>query len=87
MTSPNEDTGARPSRYVSCTDGMNRAKQVTLYATNDHVVLLTPPPEAAVLTPEQARELGHQLFALANEVDEAGRPRHAGSSAGLRPKS
>lgn len=87
MTSPSEETGARPSRFVSCTDGMNRAKQVTLHATNDHVVLLTPPPEAAVLTPEQARELGHQLFALANEVDAAGRPRNAGSPAGLRPKS
>ena len=48
-------------RNVACVDGFKRPKRVTTYQAGDRVVLLAAPAEAALMTPEAARELARHL--------------------------
>jgi hypothetical protein len=42
---------ARDEWAISCRDLAGRRREVTVFASEDHVVLVTPPGEAAVLAP------------------------------------
>ncbi|WP_134664043.1 hypothetical protein [Amycolatopsis sp. CFH S0078] len=70
MTAPPVPTKAPPTRQnVACTDGCNRPKKVTTYRATGRVVLLAPPAEAALMTPEGARELARHLEEHAQAIE------------------
>ena len=60
-----------PTTRVACTDGFDRVRSVGVWSapTRGKVVLVAPPAETALLTPEQARQLRDRLDELANEVE------------------
>ncbi|TCP43889.1 hypothetical protein EV191_12043 [Tamaricihabitans halophyticus] len=57
------------SKDVVCTDGFNRPKKVRTYLGGDRIVLLAPPAEVALLTPEAAHELAYNLHRHADELE------------------
>ncbi|WP_436501650.1 hypothetical protein [Actinokineospora sp. HUAS TT18] len=56
---------------IVCIDGFRRPRGIGLWTapTSGHVVLVAPPAEAALLTPEQARVLSDRLEELATVVE------------------
>ena len=52
-----EEKAAESRWYVSCLDPFGRDRSITVVATKDHVLLVTPPGQSAVLTPGQAKRL------------------------------
>lgn len=54
---------------VPVTDAVDRPRRVSTYHRNDRVVLLTPPGEAAVMRPDDARALADSLHEHANAAD------------------
>lgn len=57
---------------IPCTDGMDRRRSVGLWTapTTGRVVLVAPPAETALLTPDQARALSQRLGELATAVEQ-----------------
>lgn len=68
---------------VPCSDGFRRRRGIGLWTTpsSGHVVLVAPPAEVALLTPEQARELRDRLDEFATAVEG----HHANVKVGVRP--
>lgn len=65
----------RPARrLVDCTDAFKRPRKVTSYLDGDRVVLLAPPTEAALMTPEAARELASHLNDHATAIESRRQP-------------
>lgn len=54
---------------VPATDAVDRPRSVSSYHRNDHVVLVTPPGEAAVMHPDDARTLADRLNEHADAID------------------
>jgi hypothetical protein len=57
--------------HVPCTDGFNRQRAVGLWTapTPGRVVLVAPPAEAALLSPDEARLLASHLVVFAAAVE------------------
>lgn len=63
---------AHPTRRnVACTDGLKRPRHLSTWIASDRVVLVAPPAETAVMTPEAARELAIHLVEQAISVEAA----------------
>lgn len=70
MTATTTTGATSPTRRdVGCTDGFKRPKMVATYLGGDRVVLLAPPAEAALMTPEAARELADYLNEHADDIE------------------
>ncbi|QUH01530.1 hypothetical protein HUO13_12555 [Saccharopolyspora erythraea] len=70
MAAPTNPALSRPARKnVACADGFDRPRMVSTYVGGDRVVLLAPPAEAAVMTPEAARALAEDLCDHAAAVE------------------
>lgn len=54
---------------VPAADAVDRLRKVSTYHRRDHVVLVTPPGEAAVMHPDDARILADRLYEHADAVD------------------
>lgn len=54
---------------VRVTDAVDRSRRVSAYQRNDWVVLRTPPGEAAVTHPDDARALADSLREHTNAAD------------------
>ncbi|GAA2801970.1 hypothetical protein [Saccharopolyspora taberi] len=56
-------------RKVDCVDGFERPRTVSTYLGAGRIVLLAPPAEVALLTPESARELAEDLCAHSDVIE------------------
>lgn len=57
------------SNDVAVTDAVGRSRRVSTYSRSDRVVLVTPPGDAAVMHPDDARTLADRLYEHADAVD------------------
>ncbi len=57
------------SNNVPAADAVDRPRRVSTYHRSDRVVLITPPGEAAVMHPDDARTLADRLYEHADAVD------------------
>lgn len=71
MTQAPTTNGPNKTR-IPCTDGFRRQRSIGVWTapTNEQLVLVAPPAETALLTPDQARQLGTRLVELAAITEE-----------------
>lgn len=56
---------------VPARDAVGRPRLVSTYRRSDHVVLVAPPGEAAILRPADARTLADRLYEYADAISAA----------------
>ena len=66
---------SEPRWWVDCRDPFGRDRAMTVLVEPDRVLLVAPPGETAVLSPQQTRRLHHALDRAAGTLDriEVGR--------------
>jgi hypothetical protein len=59
---------SEPRWWVDCLDPFGRDRAMTVLVEHDQVVLVAPPGETAVLSPQQTRRLHHALDRAAGDL-------------------
>jgi hypothetical protein len=61
---------SEPRWWVDCLDPFGRDRAMTVLVEPDHVLLVAPPGETAVLSPQQTRRLHHALDRAAGTLGQ-----------------
>ncbi|MFI9384191.1 hypothetical protein [Kutzneria sp. NPDC052558] len=61
---------SEPRWWVDCRDPFGRDRAMTVLVEPDRVLLVAPPGETAVLSPQQTRRLHHALDRAAGTLDQ-----------------
>jgi hypothetical protein len=62
---------SEPRWWVDCLDPFGRDRAMTVLVEPDRVLLVAPPGETAVLSPQQTRRLHHALDRAAGTLSQA----------------
>lgn len=62
---------SEPRWWVDCLDPFGRDRAMTVLVEHGQVLLVAPPGETAVLSPQQTRRLHHALDRAAHDLGQA----------------